>query len=53
LQQRTPTTADVMAGRVKDDGFAYGSKPWESIEQIKQAAAECGSESVPIADVCV
>lgn len=43
MQPRTPTVADVMAGRVKDDGFAYGTRRWESIEQIKQAAADCGA----------
>lgn len=43
MQPRTPTPADVMAGRVHD-GVTYGSKKWETIEQIKEDAAACGAE---------
>lgn len=34
LEPRIPTTADVMAGRVQSDGFAYGGRRWETIAQI-------------------
>lgn len=42
LERREPTPADVMAGRVQPDGFAYGGRKWETIEQIIDAARDNG-----------
>lgn len=38
LDGHKPTTADVMAGRVKQDGLAYSGRKWETIADILNAA---------------
>lgn len=43
LEGRTPTTADVMAGRVQPDGLAYYGRKWETVEQITTEAEKVGA----------
>lgn len=43
MEPRKPTTADVMAGRVQKDGFAYYGRKWSTAEQIKADAAKVGA----------
>ena len=38
LDGRTPTTADVMAGRVQSDGKAYHGRQWATVGDILTAA---------------
>lgn len=42
MEKRVPTVADIMGGRAHD-GFAYVGKTYQSIEDIKAAAATCGA----------
>lgn len=42
LQARTPTTADIMAGRVQADGLAYGGRQWETVQAILDEAKRHG-----------
>ena len=38
LDGRTPTPADVMAGRVQPDGLAYKGRQWTTVGDILTAA---------------
>ena len=40
LQARTPTTADVIGGRVQPDGYAYVGRQWNTVADILAAAAD-------------
>ncbi len=35
MSQRKPTSADIMGGRVMDDGYAYVGKAYDTIDDIK------------------
>lgn len=42
LDRREPTAADVMAGRVQSDGFAYHGRKWDTVQAITDAALANG-----------
>jgi hypothetical protein len=43
MEKRKPTTADIMGGRVQPDGFAYVGKAYATIQDIRDAAEDCGA----------
>jgi hypothetical protein len=52
LEPRTPTTADVMGGRVQADGLAYGGRRWTTVSEILEAAKTAGDVTLCASPTC-
>lgn len=52
LDRVTPTREDIMAGRVKADGYAYKGRKWETVAEILAAANAAGDVNLCTSSTC-